>query len=106
MTTTHDPDSGAAVPGPIDRLLGVFSDVRAGEGQRALLMLANIFLILVCYFQDVPGISGSRCIGEPCVVIDDFVQRITEGFGSRSICIVVIPRRDLCGYWAGSEAGA
>jgi AAA family ATP:ADP antiporter len=37
-------------PGVLDRLLGLFSDVRAGEGSRALLMLLNIFLILVCYY--------------------------------------------------------
>ena len=37
-------------PGPLDRLLGLFSEVHAGEGSRALLMLANIFLILVCYY--------------------------------------------------------
>ena len=36
--------------GPLDRLLGLFSEVHAGEGSRALLMLANIFLILVCYY--------------------------------------------------------
>ena len=37
-------------PSAIDRLLGVFSDVHAGEGGRALLMLANIFLVLVSYY--------------------------------------------------------
>jgi len=31
MTTTHDPDPGTAAPGPLDRLLGVFSDVRSGD---------------------------------------------------------------------------
>ncbi len=36
--------------GPIDRLLGLFSEVRSGEGVRALLMLVNVFLILVCYY--------------------------------------------------------
>ena len=36
-----------ARPGSLDRLLGLFSDVQPGEGARALLMLANIFLILV-----------------------------------------------------------
>jgi AAA family ATP:ADP antiporter len=36
--------------GPLDRLLGAFSDVRPGEGARALMMLANIFLILVSYY--------------------------------------------------------
>jgi len=33
-----------------DRVLGLFSDVRPGEGARALTMLLNIFLILVCYY--------------------------------------------------------
>jgi AAA family ATP:ADP antiporter len=37
-------------PGPLDRFLGLFSDVRPGEAARALLMLANIFLILVSYY--------------------------------------------------------
>ncbi|MES1256197.1 MAG: translocase, partial [Acidobacteriota bacterium] len=33
----------------LDRLLSLFTDVRAGEGTTALLMLANIFVLLVCY---------------------------------------------------------
>src|SRR5205085_7922391 len=33
----------------LDRTLSLFADVRAGEGTTALLMLANIFLLLVCY---------------------------------------------------------
>jgi ATP:ADP antiporter, AAA family len=37
-------------PGPLDRLLGLFSEVRSGEGARALLMLVNVFLILVSYY--------------------------------------------------------
>jgi AAA family ATP:ADP antiporter len=37
-------------PGPLDRLLRLFSDVRPGEGARALLMLVNVFLILVSYY--------------------------------------------------------
>jgi ATP:ADP antiporter, AAA family len=36
--------------GPLDRLLRVFSDVRAGEGITALLMLLNLFLLLVGYY--------------------------------------------------------
>jgi ATP:ADP antiporter, AAA family len=35
---------------PLDRLLGLFSDVRPGEGARAAAMLLNIFLILLCYY--------------------------------------------------------
>jgi AAA family ATP:ADP antiporter len=39
-----------AHPGPIDRAFGIFTEVRPGEGVRALTMLVNIFLILVCYY--------------------------------------------------------
>src|SRR6186997_2540429 len=33
----------------LERVLSVFTDIRAGEGPTAVLMLANIFLLLVCY---------------------------------------------------------
>jgi AAA family ATP:ADP antiporter len=33
----------------LDRTLSVFTDVRAGEGQTAFLMLVNVFLLLICY---------------------------------------------------------
>lgn len=36
--------------GLIDRLFALFSEVRPGEGRRALLMLLNVFLILVAYY--------------------------------------------------------
>jgi AAA family ATP:ADP antiporter len=39
-----------ARPGILDRLLGLFSEVRPGEGGRAFLMLLNVFLILVAYY--------------------------------------------------------
>src|SRR6186997_1598761 len=41
-------DAGKA--GPLERALGLISDVHPGEAGRALLMLANIFLILVAYY--------------------------------------------------------
>jgi AAA family ATP:ADP antiporter len=43
-------DSVSAAPGIIARFLGIFSEVHAGEGRRALLMLVNVFLILVSYY--------------------------------------------------------
>jgi len=49
MTTT-DASSAPGRPGPLDRLLGLFSEVQPGEGARALLMLVNVFLILVSYY--------------------------------------------------------
>jgi len=34
---------------PLDRLLRLFTDVRAGEGVTALLLASNVFLLLTCY---------------------------------------------------------
>jgi len=36
--------------GRLDRLLGIFGDVRAGEGGTVLLMSLNVFLLLVAYY--------------------------------------------------------
>ena len=49
MTPTADP-TPAPARGALDRLLGLFSDVHAGEGPRAAVMLANIFLIMTCSY--------------------------------------------------------
>jgi len=70
--TSETPVPAGARPGPLDRLLGLFSDVRAGEGSRALLMLANIFLILVCYYV-------IKTVREPLILnteVPDFLQRL------------------------------
>ena len=48
-----EPRSGSPTetrPGPLDRLLRVFSDVRAGEAGTVLLMTLNLFLLLVGYY--------------------------------------------------------
>ncbi|HEX9726931.1 MAG TPA: Npt1/Npt2 family nucleotide transporter [Gemmatimonadales bacterium] len=37
-------------PGPIDRMLRLFSDIRAGESGTALLLTGNVFLILSAYY--------------------------------------------------------
>src|SRR6187399_712619 len=46
----------------LDRALAVFADVRPGEGLTALLMLANIFLLLVCY-------SIIKTVREPLILL-------------------------------------
>jgi ATP:ADP antiporter, AAA family len=59
-------------PGPLDRFLGLFSDVHPGEGARALLMLANIFLVLVCYYI-------IKTVREPLILTTDvpeWLQRL------------------------------
>jgi AAA family ATP:ADP antiporter len=35
---------------PLDRLLGLAADVRTGEGAGALMLAANVFLLLACYY--------------------------------------------------------
>ncbi len=44
------PETAAPQPSVLDRLLRLFSDVRAGEAVTALLMLLNVFLLLVAYY--------------------------------------------------------
>ena len=46
----------------LDRALSVFTEVKAGEGVTALLMLANVFLLLVCY-------SILKTVREPLILL-------------------------------------
>lgn len=65
-------DRGPAGPGPLDRLLGLFSEVHPGEGARALIMLVNIFLILVSYYI-------IKTVREPLILnteVPGFLQRL------------------------------
>lgn len=39
-----------ASKGPLDRILGIFTDVRAAEGVTALLLMLNVFLLLAAYY--------------------------------------------------------
>lgn len=49
--TPPSPTMTAGAPrGPLDRLLGLFSDVRGGEGLTALLLMLNIFVLLASYY--------------------------------------------------------
>jgi AAA family ATP:ADP antiporter len=72
MDTSLTRGLGPARPGPLDRLLGIFSEVRPGEGGRALLMLANVFLILVAYYV-------IKTVREPLILgteVPGFLQRL------------------------------
>ncbi len=51
-------------PGWIDRALRLFTDVRAGEGATALLMLLNIFVVLVAYYV-------IKTVREPLILAGD-----------------------------------
>ncbi len=43
---------------PLDRFLRIFTDVRAGEGKTAVMMFANVFLILCAYYLIKPVREG------------------------------------------------
>ena len=52
-TTSSTPRTWAqprGAKGPLDRFLGLFADVQAGEGATALLLMTNIFLLLAAYY--------------------------------------------------------
>jgi AAA family ATP:ADP antiporter len=53
---------GQPEPSWLDRTLRLFSDVRPGEAGTALLMLANIFVILICY-------SVIKTVREPLILL-------------------------------------
>jgi len=55
-----EPDAGGK--SWLDRSLSLFADVRAGEGATAVLMLANIFVLLVCY-------SVIKTVREPLILL-------------------------------------
>jgi AAA family ATP:ADP antiporter len=46
----------------LDRSLALFTDIRAGEGATAVLMLVNIFLLLICY-------SVIKTVREPLILL-------------------------------------
>src|SRR6187455_1926993 len=46
----------------LDRALSLFTDVHAGEGATAVLMMVNIFLLLVCY-------SVIKTVREPLILL-------------------------------------
>jgi len=46
---------GGGRPGPLDRALRLFTDVRAGESATALLLAANVFLVLFAYYLIKPA---------------------------------------------------
>ena len=65
--TDNSTDKNGLEPRFFDRLLGLFSDVEPREGARALLMLVNIFLILVCYYI-------IKTVREPLILTTDLPE--------------------------------
>ena len=78
-------DTATDAPGPIDRFLGIFSEVRAGEGVTALLMLANIFLTLVAY-------SVIKVVREPLILLGGGAEvRSYSAAGQALLLMLFVP---------------
>ena len=64
MTADDESDVTRPLRSVGERILGLFTDVRAGEGTTALLMFANIFLILCAYYFVKPMREGWIAIAD------------------------------------------
>jgi len=55
MSDDRGPDGAVdRGPGPVDRFLRIFADVRAGESGSALLLTLNVFILLMAYYVIKP----------------------------------------------------
>lgn len=49
MTEGAVPEESEKRRSPLESLLGLFAEIRPGEGPNVILMFANVFLILTAY---------------------------------------------------------
>jgi AAA family ATP:ADP antiporter len=86
----------------LERVLGIFTDVRPGEGPTALLMFANVFLIL-CGYYFIKPLRDGWLAGEQ---IPGF-QGTIRAYSSFAQVVVLVPVVSLYGRmshrWRGSE---
>ena len=69
----------------LDRVLSLLTDVRAGEGATALLMLANVFLLLVCY-------AVIKTVREPLILLGGGAEvRSYAAAGQALLLMVTVP---------------
>ncbi len=64
MAIRANPDLNPSQRSVSERILGLFTEVRAGEGTTALLMFANVFLILCAYYFVKPLREGWIAISD------------------------------------------
>ncbi|HYR54929.1 MAG TPA: Npt1/Npt2 family nucleotide transporter [Myxococcaceae bacterium] len=75
------PDVAAAPPRPIDRALHLFADVRRGEGWIAILLTANVFLLLTAYYL-------LKVAREPLILVSGAE---TKSYAAAGQALVLIP---------------
>ena len=80
-------------PGPLDRLLGIFGDVRAGKGGTVLLMSLNVLLLLVAYYV-------LKTVREPLILMAGGAQ--LKSYAAAAQALTLIAYVPLYG-WAASR---
>jgi AAA family ATP:ADP antiporter len=75
----------------LDRTLSLFTDVRAGEGAKAMLMLANIFLLLICY-------SVIKTVREPLILLGGGAE--VRSYAAAGQALVLMGFVPLYGWFA------
>ncbi|MCM3873049.1 MAG: hypothetical protein ND895_20390 [Pyrinomonadaceae bacterium] len=69
-------------PGPFDRLLSIFGDVRAGEGTTVILMLLNVFLLLVGYYV-------LKTVREPLILLAGGAQLKSYAAAAQALALII-----------------
>src|SRR3954447_25460151 len=64
-----------STPSRLDRMLGVFAEVRAGEGATALLLSLNVFLILMAYYVLKP-VREALILGEGSAELKSYMSAV------------------------------
>ena len=67
-----------ASPGRLERWLGAFATVKPGEGVTALLLAANVFLILMAYYVLKP-VREALILGEGSAELKSYMSAIQVG---------------------------
>src|SRR5262245_54870669 len=75
----------------LDRSLSLFTDVRAGEGATAVLMLVNIFLLLICY-------SVIKTVREPLILLGGGAE--VRSYASAGQALLLMGFVPLYGWFA------
>jgi len=88
-STLVSPGLAAARLSPLERFLRLFTDVRAGEGITAVLMLANAFLILCSYYFVKPLRDGWISISD-VAGLDKWEVRAYSSFGQSLLLVPIV----------------
>ncbi|MDJ0668577.1 MAG: Npt1/Npt2 family nucleotide transporter [Desulfobacterales bacterium] len=99
MAVSADPVAQSPPRSAIERFLGLFTEVRAGEGPTALLMFVNVFLILCAYYFVKPLREGWIAVSDISGLSKMEVKAYTSFAQSIFLLFVVGWYGRLAGRW-------